>query len=140
MTWYVSRSGHLIKRWVEGERGKGGLMRCLILVMGLGLCVGCEALGSSDMDKGLVAHYVFDEGRGTTVGDSSAARRAGRAYGVKWAERDGRTALRFNGKSGHVDIGEDVRLKLDDKVSVSAWVCATGSPSGEPVVVGPDPD
>lgn len=90
-------------------------------------------------DEGLVAHYKLEQGSGLTARDSSSASHDAGIQGAKWARRDGRTALRFDGKSAYVDCGKDDRLKLDDRMTVSAWVYVTGKPSGEPVIAGADP-
>ena len=92
-------------------------------------------------EDGLVAHYALNEGSGATVRDSKAAQARGEIRAATWVRRDGRTGLRFDGKSARVDCGTTARLGLKDEISVSAWVLPESSDvKKDAVIVGFDPD
>jgi len=90
------------------------------------------ATGEQKVTTDLVAHYAFDEGAGTLAGD-------GTIRGAAWVETERGVALKFDGKVACVECGHGSRLKLEDKLTISAWICPKGQPSGEPVIAGEDP-
>jgi len=92
----------------------------------------CAASGEQKTTTDLVAHYSFDEGAGALAGD-------GTIKGAAWVETERGAALQFDGKAACVECGPGSRLKLEDRVTVSAWICPKGEPSGEPVIAGEDP-
>ena len=91
-------------------------------------------------EKGLVAHWTFDEGRGQVARDGVGNSHAG-LHGPKRVEGVIGKAIEFDGKDDYVDLGNGTALDLREKLSLSAWVKVTGSPSGEkergePLLVG----
>src|SRR3990167_3907279 len=66
---------------------------------------------------GLLAYYIFYEGSGTTVMDSSGNNRNGTITGATWTTGKIGGALSFNGTSNYVSIPS---LNYDE-ISVSAW-------------------
>jgi glucose/arabinose dehydrogenase len=80
---------------------------------------------SSAAGGGLVASYAFDEGTGTTVGDSSGNNNTGAISGATWssAGKFGK-ALSFNGtaKSNFVTINDSASLHLTTGMTLEAWV------------------
>lgn len=73
--------------------------------------------------SGLVAAYSFDEGAGTTVGDSSGNANTGTITNATWAAsgKYGR-ALSFNGTNARVSIPSSASLNLTTGMTLSAWV------------------
>ncbi len=73
----------------------------------------------------LVAHYTFDEGTGTRVGDSSGKGNHGTANGnPKWLQGILGGAMLFDGSDDFVNCGHGASVSNVDSVSVSVWVNA----------------
>src|SRR3954447_12408550 len=72
---------------------------------------------------GLVAAYGFNEGSGTTAGDSSGSGNVGAVNGATWsvAGRFG-GALSFNGTSSSVTVNDSNSLDLTTGMTLEAWV------------------
>ena len=75
---------------------------------------------------GLVAAYSFDEGAGSTVGDSSGSGNVGTISGATWtvAGKYGK-ALTFNGTSNWVTVPDANSLDLTTAMTIEAWVNPT---------------
>lgn len=79
-----------------------------------------EAIGLGDLTKGLVAHYTFDEGTGTTVVDHSGNKRDGILTNGMWIPGGQfRGALRFTGND-FVTVNNFPNAS--ETFSVSAWI------------------
>ncbi len=92
-------------------------MICLIsLVLVLGLV--------SNVWAGLIAHWEFDDGSGTTARDSSGKGHDGALQGdPQWVTgMIGSGALSFDGTDGLVEAGDDGSLSLTDALTITAWV------------------
>ncbi|MGE5057514.1 MAG: hypothetical protein ACM3WP_25410, partial [Acidobacteriota bacterium] len=72
---------------------------------------------------GLVAAYSFNEGTGTTVGDSSGSGNTGTVANATWttSAKFG-NALVFNGSSSLVTINDSGSLHLTTAMTLEAWV------------------
>ena len=72
---------------------------------------------------GLVATYSFDEGSGSSVGDSSGNGNVGTVSGATWtgAGKFG-GALVFNGTSSRVNVPDSASLHLSSGMTLEAWV------------------
>jgi hypothetical protein len=75
---------------------------------------------------GLVAAYGFNEGAGTTLGDSSGNGRQGTIANATWSAT-GRYggALLFNGTNAWVTIADATSLRLTTGMTIEAWVQPT---------------
>jgi chitodextrinase len=75
---------------------------------------------------GLVAAYSFNEGTGTTVGDSSGLGNTGTVANTTWTT-SGKfgNALVFNGSSSFVTINDSGSLHLTTGMTLEAWVNPT---------------
>jgi len=84
---------------------------------------------SSSPDDDLVAHYTFEEGVGTAVGDSSGNSLTGTASGgMGWSSGKCQNfAGSFDGSDDIVTISYNALIPQDDKVTVMAWVKTTDS-------------
>lgn len=88
-------------------------------------------------EPGLVAHYTFDEGKGTTAGDSSASGNTGKIRGAKWVRAGDGHALEFDGVTTFVDCGNSPSLDLREAMTLMAWVCPAGrQTTAEPGLLG----
>ena len=78
----------------------------------------------SNVSAGLVAHWAFDEGSGTTATDSSGNGHDGTLLGdPTWvAGMIGSGALSFDGSDGLVDVGHDESLSITDELTITVWV------------------
>jgi hypothetical protein len=77
---------------------------------------------------GLVASYAFDEGIGTTAGDSSGNNRTGTLTGAAW-NATGRfgSALSFDGVNDWVTVADAAGLDLTTGMTIEAWVNPTNN-------------
>src|SRR6202045_4571772 len=80
--------------------------------------------------SGLVAAYSFNEGSGTTVGDSSGNGNNGTISGAAWTS-SGKygSALSFNGNSSRVVVNDSASLHLSGGMTLEAWVSPTTVPT-----------
>jgi len=113
------------------------LRRTMIIVLMVALvAVSLAAPAVAAPDTGLVAHYAFDEERGTVVKDHSAGAHDGTIHDATRVKALSGRGLAFDGKSAYVECGDGKRLKLDRAVTVCAWIRPKGKPKGEPIVAG----
>jgi len=92
---------------------------------------------TADITSGLVAHYKFDEGTGTTANDSSGNNNIGTLInGPTWTTGKIGGALNFDGVNDYVDLSNDQTYGLSSATSektISAWVKTT---AGDASIVG----
>ncbi len=72
-------------------------------------------------DSGLIAHWKFDEGSGTTAYDS-AGDNDGAIYGAQWIASPIDGALSFDGVGDYVNCSNDISLDFTDAITIGAWV------------------
>ena len=77
--------------------------------------------------RGLVGHWRFNEGTGSTAYDSSPEGNNGTIYGASWVRGKFGYALKFDGTDDYVDCGSDESLNITDAVTIEAWVKPRGS-------------
>jgi len=71
----------------------------------------------------LAAHWMLDEGEGTTASDSSENDNIGSIIGAQWTDgKTGEGALSFDGIDDYVDCGTDESLNISNKITVAAWI------------------
>ena len=85
----------------------------------LGLLVLCGSVLAQD--SGLIAHWKFDEGSGTTAYDS-AGDNDGAIYGAQWIASPIDGALSFDGVGDYVNCSNDISLDFTDAITIGAWV------------------
>jgi hypothetical protein len=71
--------------------------------------------------EGLIAHWTFDEGTGTTVADSASGYN-GTVVGATWAAGKIGGALYFNGTSNYVQVPHNSNLNITGNITIAAWV------------------
>ena len=86
---------------------------------------------------GLVGHWKFDEGAGTTVSDSSGNGNTGNlSNGPLWTLGKLGKALYFDGIDDNVIVSDSLSLDLTASFTLSAWVNpASASTSFTPVII-----
>lgn len=84
-----------------------------------------------DSEEGLVGHWNFDEGTGTTANDSSWSGNNGTMNGSSYWTADGRygNAFNGNGSSNYVNLGNPDSLRITGDLTIEAWI-KRGSSSG----------
>ena len=70
---------------------------------------------------GLVAHWAFEEGRGSTVYDW-AGNNHGTIHGAKWTTGRVGGALSFDGVDDYVDCGNDPLFDITGPITLTAWL------------------
>ena len=80
------------------------------------------AAGLAAGERGLVAHYSFDEGQGAIAHDKSGHENHGKIIGAKWVAGPYGTALSFDGVDDFVDCGSDESLRVESAASVVVWI------------------
>ena len=97
------------------------MSRTLCLLISLVFVLGSIAQGAADPD--LVGWWWFEEGTGTTAGDSSGYGNNGTLTGgAGWAAGYFGTALELDGVDGYVDVPHNETLNTDDEATVMAWI------------------
>jgi hypothetical protein len=82
-----------------------------------------EASASFTISQGLVAHWKFDEGTGTTASDSSGNGNTGTLInGPLWIAGKVGNALYFDGMDDNVNVLDSNSLDLSSSFTLSAWV------------------
>jgi C1A family cysteine protease len=77
----------------------------------------------------LVGWWRFDEGSGSTAGDSSPYGNDGTISGASWvlnASADGSHALSFDGVNDYMQVPDASSLDLTGDMTIEAWVCWDG--------------
>ena len=90
----------------------------------------------AEIEKGLVAHWDFDEGKGDVLHDRSGNGNDGTIHGAKWVTCSKGYALRFDGTDDYVNCGAGPSLDIRDAISLGAWAKPDAIPVGEPGIVG----
>jgi len=81
---------------------------------------------SASIDKLLVAHWTFDEGKGDTIKDSASGIEGKIEGKVSWIEGKYGTALNFDDNgSGIIKVDDDPKLNFGDDFSVVFWARTT---------------
>ena len=86
------------------------------------LCVSLTGPAAPPPDRGLVAHYSFEKGSGTTVRDDSGQSNAGTIRGDAERVRGSYgTALALDGQDDFVDCGATPGLDIAKQGTISVW-------------------
>ena len=91
----------------------------------------------ASLDRGLAAHWRFDEGAGGVLHDTSGNGNHGNIAGAQWVKCGERHALLFDGVDDYVDCGVGAGLDLRGNLTMMAWIRAEPQrQSGEPGIIG----
>jgi hypothetical protein len=104
-------------------------LKAVIVTLALGLLAVAVADSSAAVAAKPAGEWHLDEGRGTTVKDSSANHNDGTILsGTSWTQGRFGSALSFDGSKGRVLVRDNLALEPDSAVTVSAWVRSAASP------------
>ena len=81
-----------------------------------------------ETERGLVAHWDFNEGKGGVLHDRSGDKNDGKIHGAKWVKCGQGHALKFGRSGDYVDFGDNPRLKAPGDMTIAAWVKPMASP------------
>ena len=95
-------------------------MRILLIVAGV-MCAACWAIALDGDQDGLVAHWTFDEGKGTVARDASGNGNHAQIHGAAFVEFDKGFALQFDGKDDYVDCGKPPSLNIEKAGTIVLW-------------------
>ncbi len=97
---------------------------------------------SARAEEGLVLHYTFDEGSGSTAYDKSTKKNNGKIYGAEYVKPEKGYALKgyalkFDGKANYVDCGNKRSLNMETgDFSIEFWGSLGKLSGGTKVIVG----
>ena len=95
-----------------------------------------QPAGAAARDKGLVARWDFNEGKGDVLNDRSGNNNHGKIHGARWVKCGKGHALLFDGVDDYVDCGNGKSLDITGPITLQAWVRPTVASQGEPGIVG----
>ena len=91
----------------------------------------------ADIEKGLVAHWDFDEGKGTVLHDRSGNKNHGKIHGATFVKSPRGHALRFDPKKkSYVDCGRKPILNVAGDLTVEVWLKASPDARGDKFIFG----
>jgi len=90
-----------------------------------------EAIPSTD----LVAHWSFNEGKGSVLVDRSGNGNDGVIHGAFYVPGLEGTALSFDGINDHVSVPFSDSLSMDGAFSVEAWYLPESTGKGNPILI-----
>jgi len=96
-------------------------MGVLGLTLILGLLIGAGNSSAAE-EKGLVAHWPMDEGKGNVIKDASGNGHNGMIKGAAWADGRFGKCLAFGGLDDWVDCGEVFTESSVKTFTVSLWI------------------
>jgi len=82
-------------------------------------------------DKGLVAYWAFDEGKGDESKDSSGKGHIANINGAEWAKGVVGSCLSFNGTDNSVQVDDAPDLSMDKALTIMMWIKANSEGSTE---------
>jgi DNA-binding beta-propeller fold protein YncE len=110
-----------------------------LLVLVALACIGLPVSGqdTSFLTNGLVGHWSFDEGQGTTANDLSGNGNNGVIHpGATWSEGKIGRALHFNGNTDSmVQVPSSASLNVSTGLTITAWVNLEYYDFGDHVIV-----
>jgi len=86
------------------------------------LCAAVLCACAAAAEKGLVAHYTFDEGSGSVVKDRSGNGHDGAIKGAVYVKSPRGYALRFDGVDDVVDFGADDGMIVEGSLTLMVWL------------------
>ena len=96
-------------------------IRVRLVLVGFGLVLFATGAACAAED-GLVVHFNFDEGSGSTVRDVSGNHHDGTIHGAEFVALQQGYALQFDGEDDYVEVPDSEALRIRGAVTVEAWV------------------
>ncbi|HIE25713.1 TPA: LamG domain-containing protein [Candidatus Poribacteria bacterium] len=104
---------------------------CTLIVLSLSLSIGYAA-----QDKDLVGVWLFDEGKGNIVADSSEMGNDGETEGdPKWVAGKFGQGMEFDGVDDMVVIPDSDTLEFDEDFTLAVWINTKATPPSPPSII-----
>jgi hypothetical protein len=85
---------------------------------------------------GITGYWQFDENAETTAFDASGNGLNGTLTGgTQWAPLSAGSALKFDGSTGYVNLGNPAALQITGSMTISAWIYASAFPGDDAAIV-----
>ena len=102
---------------------------CCVLLFGF-------SIGYAATDPDLVGLWLFDEGKGDVVKDSSGMGNDGKAEGgPKWVDGKFGKALEFDGQDDMVVVPDSDSLEFDEDFTLAVWIKTDAKPGSPPSII-----
>ena len=93
-----------------------------ILVLMISLWLISSSIGVAEVQKGLVAYWSFDEGKGNIVKDVSGNENDVIVHGATWVEGISGNGLSFDGKDDYAICKGKASLSFPEAFTMEVWV------------------
>ncbi len=97
----------------------------IVALTQIALALSTVPAAAPEQEKGLVARYTFDEGRGTALTNHGGNGHGGTIHGAEWVPSARGRTLAFQQTGSHVDCGLDLGRRLVGDMTLVAWVRLT---------------
>ncbi len=95
----------------------------------------------ADIDPAtIVGLWLFDEGKGGVVKDSSGKGNDGEIFGAEWVAGQFGSALEFDGTDDYVNAGNDSSFDITDAMTLAAWYKADAYIDNSFLIIKRNPD
>jgi hypothetical protein len=102
------------------RRGFSVNLRAIIIYALIVLLLAGTSAGEVSRE-GLVAEWLFDEGSGNVLKDSSGNGNNGVIYGATWVDGKFGKALSFDGQNDYVEVQDSPSLNPPNQITIEAW-------------------
>lgn len=109
---------------------------CIVLTF-INLTFAFQSYAKIDLEN-CVGMWLFDEGNGNAVQDSSGKCENGKINGALWINGKSGKALSFDGASNNVEIPDIAELNPKKAMSMGCWVYITGNASQHRDIISKD--
>ena len=110
------------------------MKRFLLFFLVVSVCLsGLVAGQTSSLEQDTIAYWNFDEGTGTTAGDS-VGNNDGTINGATWTTGKINSGLSFDGTNDYVEF-DDPQIRRNNGFSLSLWVNINSYNSGERAII-----
>ena len=100
------------------------------------ICLALLPTMAKATDKGLLAQWTFDEGKGNVAQDSSGNGHNATLHGAQWHKHGRGFSIYLDGFNDYVDCGQSQAIGIGGPITLEAWVQPTRKAHGESHVLG----
>ena len=107
----------------------------IILVISAFLAMGFNSVHAQDITTGLIGHWKFDEGSGTTAADSSGNNNTGTlTNGPTWTTGKIGNAINLDGTDDSVSVPSSGSLTIPSDITTSAWIYKSSNSGNDEIM------